>query len=298
MSSFDDMPIEGASADLKGGRVNDFVLYYQRYWKDKRYLDNAWETKSQHLYDKVRKGDNLWVVVNGGADSGEWRLLQRIIVNRKVRRPEGAGFKLQIIGFADQGEKYDIHVQKDFAPTIKKLEFDSDNKIIKSEGRRIGNSLQNRHKLNAVGGKRIREAAKSIALCKSFSSSERLADYQENDDLYNDVGAVLESYQEGSSVDKFVSTYERNPKLRMEAIRVHGVTCKACGFDFEETYGDYAAGLIHIHHLIPISEVGGLVDVCPETDLVPLCANCHAVVHRKKDKTLSLPELKALLKTR
>ncbi|MBI7240155.1 restriction endonuclease, partial [Pseudomonas aeruginosa] len=38
--------------------------------------------------------------------------------------------------------------------------------------------------------------------------------------------------------------------------------------------------------------------VNPETDLVPLCANCHAVVHRRRDRTLSVDELKGLVRGR
>jgi predicted HNH restriction endonuclease len=33
----------------------------------------------------------------------------------------------------------------------------------------------------------------------------------------------------------------------------------------------------------------------PGTDLVPLCANCHAMAHRRKDTVTSIEELKALI---
>ena len=33
----------------------------------------------------------------------------------------------------------------------------------------------------------------------------------------------------------------------------------------------------------------------PETDLVPLCANCHAMVHRRRTTVTSIEELKALI---
>lgn len=95
---------------------------------------------------------------------------------------------------------------------------------------------------------------------------------------------------------RYVTTYERNPKLRRQAIAIHGVTCKACGFNFEKTYGEYARKFVHIHHIEPVSEFEGEKIVDPETDLVPLCANCHAVVHRRKNKALSIDELMAMLK--
>ncbi|CAG8868520.1 hypothetical protein PS627_03066 [Pseudomonas fluorescens] len=109
---------------------------------------------------------------------------------------------------------------------------------------------------------------------------------------------VFESANEGSKSHYFGTRYERRKDLRVKAIAIHGLDCKACGFDFEQAYGEYAKGLIHVHHVVPISDFGGEKAVNPETDLVTLCANCHAVVHRKRDTTLSLDELKAMLRGR
>ena len=111
----------------------------------------------------------------------------------------------------------------------------------------------------------------------------------------NDDSNTLESLQEGNPKYRYSTVYERNPRLRRLAIKKHSCTCMACGFNFEDFYGSYAAGFIHVHHLEPISEYGGAKSVDPEKDLIPLCANCHSVVHRRKDKTLSLDELKSLI---
>lgn len=113
--------------------------------------------------------------------------------------------------------------------------------------------------------------------------------------LLNDLDNSLESSQEGQLKTKFVTMYERDPKLRLQAIAIHGSSCAACGFNFSNFYGEYAEGFIHIHHIVPISDFGGSRTVNPETDLVPLCANCHSVVHRKKDKTLTVNDLKDLI---
>jgi predicted HNH restriction endonuclease len=105
-----------------------------------------------------------------------------------------------------------------------------------------------------------------------------------------------ESREEGKPSKIYTTLYERDFYLRQQAIEIHGVTCKGCGFNFEEKYGEYAKGLIHIHHKVPVSEYGGVMQVNPVSDLVPLCPNCHAVVHRKKNKTLSVVELQQLLR--
>jgi 5-methylcytosine-specific restriction protein A len=90
------------------------------------------------------------------------------------------------------------------------------------------------------------------------------------------------------------TTYERSQKNRREAIKKHRTTCAVCAFNFDKTYGkDYADGYIQIHHIKPLSEYEG--EVNPETDLVPLCANCHAMAHRRRTTVTSIEELKALI---
>lgn len=114
-------------------------------------------------------------------------------------------------------------------------------------------------------------------------------------ELFNDVENSLESFQEGEKKTKFVAFYERDARLRRQAIAIHGSSCIACGFNFKDFYGDYASGFIHVHHVVPVSDFGGSRLVNPETDLVPLCANCHSVVHRKKNMTLSVEDLKGFI---
>ncbi|HDJ1438323.1 TPA: HNH endonuclease [Serratia rubidaea] len=117
-------------------------------------------------------------------------------------------------------------------------------------------------------------------------------------DVDTDDNTHLESaasYREGGKISYFNTKYERDPQLRRAAVKLHGVTCCACGFNFKAFYGDYAEGFIHIHHIQPVSEFGGEKEVNPVTDLVPLCANCHSVIHRRKDRTLSVDQLKAMI---
>lgn len=133
----------------------------------------------------------------------------------------------------------------------------------------------------------ILSRAKTIAIEIEIATKEPVA---EIDPL------AFESANEGSRTSYFGTRYERQRDLRLKAIAIHGLACKACGFDFGKAYGDYAKGFIHVHHVVPISAYGGEKAVNPETDLVTLCANCHAVVHRKRDVTLSIEQLKEMLK--
>ena len=89
--------------------------------------------------------------------------------------------------------------------------------------------------------------------------------------------------------------HERSPRNRAEAIRIHGTTCKVCGFDFDAVYGEFLARhYIEMHHLRPLSEHPGIGN--PATDLVLLCSNYHSMIHRSTDSMLSVEELQAHLR--
>ncbi|MEU2617534.1 HNH endonuclease [Streptomyces sp. NPDC007157] len=76
---------------------------------------------------------------------------------------------------------------------------------------------------------------------------------------------------------------ERNKGLRKKKIaavlRQGGtLACEACGFDFEEVYGDRGSGYIECHHVVPLHEAGeGRTKL---SDLALICANCHRMIHR------------------
>jgi 5-methylcytosine-specific restriction protein A len=90
-----------------------------------------------------------------------------------------------------------------------------------------------------------------------------------------------EKYAEGAVLQVLLNAYERNEKARRDAIKHHGCACKVCGFDFEVVYGSIGAGFIHVHHIVPLSSIGKEYIVNPKTDLIPVCPNCHAMIHRK-----------------
>jgi 5-methylcytosine-specific restriction protein A len=101
-------------------------------------------------------------------------------------------------------------------------------------------------------------------------------------------------YPEGAVSQVLVNRYERDPRNRKAAIALHGKICMACGFDFQEVYGDLGDEYIVVHHVTPVSVMGEDYLVDPKNDLVSICANCHAMIHRK-NPPLTLDELKRLL---
>ncbi len=104
-----------------------------------------------------------------------------------------------------------------------------------------------------------------------------------------------ELFNEGKVVQVFVNRYERNQKARQECIRYYGDKCYVCGFDFGATYGDIAKGFIHVHHKTQLADINQEYNVDPINDLIPICANCHSVIHLTK-AAMTIEELKERMK--
>ncbi|WP_455917055.1 HNH endonuclease [Pantoea agglomerans] len=98
--------------------------------------------------------------------------------------------------------------------------------------------------------------------------------------LYPDELTTSEGYAEGARKQILVNAYERDPAARRECLLHHGYDCQGCGFSFEKVYGELGRQFIHVHHIRPLHTVGDGYRLNALTDLIPLCPNCHAMVHR------------------
>ena len=88
----------------------------------------------------------------------------------------------------------------------------------------------------------------------------------------------LSEFPEGAKTRITVNRYERDRRNRKAAIAFHGIACLACNVRMAERYGEIADDFIHIHHTKSLS-TGDEYTPDVKTDLIPLCPNCHAVVH-------------------
>lgn len=118
---------------------------------------------------------------------------------------------------------------------------------------------------------------------------------------YDDIEAEASQedifYKDGNMTNFYGTRYERNAFNRARAIEIHGAVCKACGFDFEKTYGEHGRGFIEVHHIHPVSLLKEETVIDPANDLIPLCSNCHRMIHRKKGEVLDVDKLKAIYKS-
>ena len=102
------------------------------------------------------------------------------------------------------------------------------------------------------------------------------------------------SYREGQGVKIAVNRYERDASARSACLQHFGPLCRICEVDLATVYGPIAAELVHVHHLRPFALVEGEHEVRPEEDLIPVCPNCHAVVHRN-DPPLTPEEVREMI---
>lgn len=116
-----------------------------------------------------------------------------------------------------------------------------------------------------------------------------------NEDIYDvDYPEDNEKLYEGAFVTVKANKYERNQKARKECVAKKGYLCLVCGRDFEATYGEVGKNFIHVHHLTPISSIGKEYELNVDTDLVPVCPNCHYMLHRK-NPPYTIKELKDII---
>lgn len=115
-----------------------------------------------------------------------------------------------------------------------------------------------------------------------------------DDSLFPDELLSQDNFVEGAAVQVMVNRYERDRHAREAALRYHGYLCMVCALDMSKKYGNIAKGFIHVHHLTPLSAIKEDYHLDPKTDLIPVCPNCHAMLHRR-NPPFTPQELKSLM---
>ena len=101
---------------------------------------------------------------------------------------------------------------------------------------------------------------------------------------------------EGAIKNISSNIYERNKEARQKCIDYHGSKCLICGFDFGKFYGESFEGKIEVHHIKPLNEIQKEYIVDPIKDLIPVCPNCHMVLHSKENGVYSPEEVRNMIK--
>jgi 5-methylcytosine-specific restriction protein A len=104
-----------------------------------------------------------------------------------------------------------------------------------------------------------------------------------------------ETFWEGKAKEITQTHYERSPEARKRCLAYYGYSCKVCDFNFENHFGDIGKGFIHVHHIKQIADIGEEHEIDPVRDLIPVCPNCHAMIHSKRPP-FTIEEIKQIRK--
>ena len=105
-------------------------------------------------------------------------------------------------------------------------------------------------------------------------------------------------FLEGNPQQKLYTYYERDPKARDICLKKKGYTCTVCEINMADKYGDVGNEFIHVHHINFLASIKKEHILDPELDLVPVCPNCHSMLHKEyKNNYLTIEELKKIVKS-
>jgi 5-methylcytosine-specific restriction protein A len=154
---------------------------------------------------------------------------------------------------------------------------------------KLENLIQNGLKAAPQGPMKILNETLLKYIDKYFTDNNQI-------DFFPETIIEADTEYEGAKKTVVVNKYERSSKARENAVKYHGLNCKVCLINFKEKYGEIGQDFIHIHHIIPINEIGKNYKVDYKKDLIPVCPNCHSMLHRKLNgKEPTIEELKQMV---
>ena len=135
-----------------------------------------------------------------------------------------------------------------------------------------------------------------ITRIEDIINNINIAENNDNETKYIE-GGIIKSVKE-------VSQIKRNAEARGKCLDYYfgsnkNYSCQICGFDFEKKYGEIGKKYIEVHHINSHTQVSKEIGehiIDPKNDLIPVCSNCHSMVHIKK-VPIGVNEMKEIIKT-
>ena len=124
----------------------------------------------------------------------------------------------------------------------------------------------------------------SLKLYIRFLSSK----YDPRTEEYKRDNEDIGMHTDGKVMNSHATFYERKKCNREACLAKYGYKCQVCGFDFEEHFGELGHHFIEVHHIVPLSTIGREYIINPEEDLIPLCSNCHSMIHRAPEDAMPI----------
>ena len=169
-------------------------------------------------------------------------------------------------------------------------------------------AISGNHRVGWINRPTRKSIKEVYARVKNLSFSEYLEDVKSliyNEDLTSipetqNMATIISNdnlmLSEGQKKLSLSTIYERNPKARKICLDYYGPICQICDFDAEKVYGLEFKGKIQVHHKVPLNEIGKNYIVDPIKDLIPVCPNCHMIIHSKKDSYYTIEDVYKMIK--
>jgi predicted HNH restriction endonuclease len=153
-----------------------------------------------------------------------------------------------------------------------------------------------KYKITREGREFLKDGVAAEAALRAQGFTER----QRRRALERDYRGIV--FEEGALIETNRKIAQRSSLLRKLAIKHFkredgSIQREGCEFRAEDVYGDEFCGLIEIHHARPLFMTGfrKIDKEAAIAQLIPLCPNCHRVVHRMPRTCMSLADLKQLV---
>lgn len=275
--------------------------------------------KGNELADFIRKkipkyvseiiGDNAQYLVEGSPGKGQWAYVPWVaVLDRFITETVQDGYYIVYLVKEDFSGVYlslnqgVTTVQNQYGSETKAALTTKSNDYLARLGKLKDGYIQGKINLAVTEKSKLGPLYEVGSICSLFypsnnipSDAELKKDLQKILKLYSDLtgkeGQLFNSNE--AEEDEISLEYEdlkkvrvhkrieRNKKLADKVKKLKGCTCEACGFNFEEKYGELGKGFIEAHHLKPLHTYEDeKVALDPIKDFAVLCSNCHRMVHK------------------
>jgi predicted HNH restriction endonuclease len=283
------------------------VRYWTVYWTIEtadQEIGTFFDHTGLSIHDDVKVGDTLYAVTNA---LGTLFLLGKMVVSEIVDKKRASEIleyepyeqsesaKLHAIALKGSGSRISEDYPLDSEMTAELLFIRKDgirSPKFSSPGILDKQTLRGVSELTTESAKLFDEILESEIREQDIPKIEQDAEFAVVDEGLEQEATTA---MEGLPTTFLGKRYERNKSLRTKAIKYHGVVCFTCDFSFGEMYGEHGAGFIEVHHKIPLAQCNGETEVDFIEDLVPLCANCHRMIHRDPLNPLSVDRLREIV---
>jgi 5-methylcytosine-specific restriction protein A len=225
--------------------------------------------------------ENVLIVFNASKDDGKKRRVIGFYVGAKIyKSPYPSSNSKRINSSENLYASYNILVKSENVYL-----FDNENKrdlylpFSKKDGYGYGQS--NIWYANKDSRSKIFKNGLVVQLEKVIN--ENNIDSTSNDEQKYFEGQLKSKVKEVFSMRR--SAFARKKCLEYYFPNNKNFKCILCGFDFEKQYGSMGVKFIEVHHIeshTTKSKIIGEHEVNPIKDLIPICSNCHSIIHREK----------------